>query len=334
MSDLNLKILELIDKKYSVNEIVSDLGLSKEQLCKCFRKLKQVGINFNRSYYECGEIVCSLKKEIYIPPKAECVNLITNPGSDTIRMLLTSDLHLGSEFSNLEAINKAYEYCTLHNIHIIVIAGDFIEGINIGRTNTKIHTNPLEQIEYANKNYPYDPNIINFLTLGNHDIDPLISYGIDLAENIRSFRHDIVPVGYGRGIINIKNDRIIVAHPLGIGVSNEHDLSSNYLLVKGHTHASKSIISSNGNCSLTVPSLSNVFLSENEFLPGAIDLTIKFKHGFFDTIYYEHLLFGDKVFSISSTQYSVGHEKERNFDGTIKYEEDFSKRKIKKREKK
>jgi len=334
MSDLNIKILDLIDKKYTINEMMVELNLSKEQLCKAFRKLKQVGINFNRKYYDCGEIICSLNKEIYIPSKVEHVNIITEPGNDSIRLILTSDLHLGSEYENLDAINKIYEYCVLNNIHIIVIAGDFLEGINIGRAKTKIHSNSLEQMEYAYKNYPYDEHILNFLTLGNHDIDSLISYGIDFAENLRSFRHDIVPVGYGRGLINIKNDRIIVAHPLGIGVSNEHDLSSNYLLVKGHSHAAKSIISSNGNCSLTVPSLSNVFLSENEFLPGAIDLTIKFKNGYFDTVYYEHLLVGDRVFAISSTQYSVGHDKERNSDGIIKYEEDISKRKTKKKSKK
>lgn len=331
MSDLNIKILDLIDKKYSINEILNELNLSKEQLYKCFRKLKQIGINFNKNYYDCGEMVYTLKKELYIPSKVESVNIITEPGTETIRMLMISDLHLGSDLENLDAINRAYEYCVLNNIHIIVIAGDFLDGINIGRQNSKLHSSPLEQMEYADKNYPYDPNIINFLTLGNHDIDSLISYGIDFMENLRSFRHDIVPVGYGRGIINIKNDRLIVAHPLCLGISNEHDLSSNYLLVKGHSHTMKSIIGSNGNCSLNIPSLSNVFLSDNEFLPGALDLTIKFKNGYFDTVYYEHLLFGDRVFSISSTQYSVGHEKGRHFDGIIKNEEEFVKRKSKKK---
>lgn len=331
MSDLNIRILDLIDKKYTINEMMHELNLSREQLCKAFRKMKQVGIRFNRKYYDCGEIVCSLNKELYIPTKIEHVNIITEPGTDSIRLILTSDLHIGSEFQNLDAINKIYEYCAINNIHIIVIAGDFLDGIKIGKAKAKMHSNPIEQMEYAYKSYPYDEHILNFLTLGNHDIDSLISYGVDFAENLRAFRHDVIPVGYGRGIINIKNDRIIVAHPLGIGVSNEHDLSSNYLLVKGHSHATKSIISANGNCSLTVPSLSNVFLSENEFLPGAIDLTIKFKNGYFDTVYYEHLLVSDKVFAVSSTQYFVDHDKERNFDGTIKYEEDLSKIKKKKR---
>ena len=35
-----------------------------------------------------------------------------------------------------------------------------------------------------------------------------------------NYRHDIVPVGYGYGRINIKNDKIFVTHPLCIGVNN------------------------------------------------------------------------------------------------------------------
>lgn len=334
MSELNIKILDLIDKKYTINEILSELNISREQLTKAFRKMKILGMNFKKKYYSNGEIIYIPNKEIYIPPKTSYVNIITEPRSDIFRALFISDLHLGSEFEHIDAIHKAYDYCIVNNIHIIVIVGDFLDGINKGRAESKLHSNPLEQMEYASKIYPFDNTILNFLILGNHDIDSLISFGIDFAENLSSFRHDIVPIGYGHGYINIKNDRILLAHPLCIGMSYEHNLTSNYLLVKGHQHAAKSIIGANGNCSLAVPSLSNLFLTENEFLPGAIDLTIKFKGGYFDTIYYEHLLFGDKIYAISSTQYAVGHTRDRNFDEPIKYEEDLSKIKTRKKDKK
>lgn len=331
MSDLNIKILDLIDKQYTINEILTELNISREQLYKLFRKMKQLGINFNKKYYSSGDIIYVPNKEIYIPPKNNHVNIITEPKTDTFRALLISDLHIGNELQNIDAWHKVYDYCIINNIHTIIIAGDFIDGIKKGRVESKMHTNPLDQMEYASKNYPFDEHILNFLILGNHDIDSLLSFGIDFSEYLKSFRHDIVPIGYGNGMINIKNDRMLLAHPLCIGVSYEHDLNSNYLLIKGHQHVAKSIIGANGNCSLSVPSLSNLFLSENEFLPGAIDLTIKFKGGYFDTIYYEHLLVGDKIYAINSTQYAVGHTRERNFDGPIKYEEDLGKRKCKKK---
>ena len=330
MSDLNIKILDLIDKKYTINEMIEELNISREQLYKAFRKMRLLGMSFNKKYYGSGDIIYSQNKEVYIPPKHNHVNIITEPNTDIFRAIFISDLHAGSEFECVDAWHKIYDYCILNNIHVILIVGDFLDGINVGRADSKLHTHPLEQMEYATRNYPFNKDILNFVMLGNHDLDSLASFGIDFAEYLNSFRHDIVPIGYGHGFVNIKNDKILLAHPLRTGVGYTHDLTSNYLLVKGHQHLAKTIISANCNCSLVVPSLSNLFLTENEFMPGAIDFTIKFRGGYFDTIYYEHLLVGDKIYAISSTQYNVMHDKNRNFDEHIKYEECLSKRKIKK----
>ncbi|MBQ2872850.1 MAG: metallophosphoesterase [Bacilli bacterium] len=334
MSDLNIKILDLIDKKYTVNEMVTELGISRDQLYKVFRKLKKLGMNFNKKYYSSGDIIYVPNKEIYIPPKCNQVDIITEPKTDSFRALLISDLHIGNELECAIAWQKIYDYCIVNNIHIIIIAGDFLDGISIGRKESKLHNHPFQQMEYAARNYPFDPGILNFIILGNHDIDSLISFGVDFIEYLKNFRHDIVPIGYGSGIINVKNDKILLAHPLGIGVSCEHDLTSNFLLLKGHHHAFRSIIGANGSCSISVPSLSNIFTSENEFLPGAIDLSIKFKDGYFETIYYEHLLIGDKIYAVGSMQHSVCFEKDKRFDTPIRHEEHLVKKKAKNKEKK
>lgn len=332
MPDLNIKLLDLIDKKYTVNEIVKELNISREQLYKVFRKLKKLGMDFNKKYYSSGDIVYVPNKEIYVPPKHNQVNIITEPKKDSFRALLISDLHIGNELECAGAWEKIYNYCIINNIHIIIITGDFLDGINIGRSESKLHNHPFLQMEYAARNYPFDPNILNFTLFGNHDIDALISFGIDCIEYFKNFRHDIVPIGYGNGIINVKNDKILLAHPLGIGVSCEHDLDSNFLLFKGHHHAFKSIIGANGSQSISVPSLSNIFTTENEFLPGAIDLRIKFRDGYFDTIYCEHLLVGDKIYAISSMQHSFCWGKDRRTDIPIRHEEHLVKKRVKKKE--
>jgi len=333
MSDLTIKVLDLIEKKYTVNEMVAELNISRDYLYKIFRELRELGMNFSKRYYSSGDFIYLPNKEIHVPSKNNHVNIITNPGSESFRALFLADLHLGSEFECIDALHKVFDYCIVNNIHTIIIVGDFLDGIKIGRPYSKFHTNPLEQMEYAIKNYPFDKNILNFLLLGNHDIDSLVSFGIDFADYLRNFRHDIVPVGYGNGMINVKNDRILLAHSLCIGISCEHDLSSNFLLAKGHHHTTRSIIGANGNCSLNVPSISRLFFSDNEFLPGAIDLTVTFRGGYFDTIYYEHLLIDNKVHAVNSIQYAVGHARDRSFNGNIKYEEDLNKRKSKKKEK-
>lgn len=332
MSDISLKLLNLINEEYTLNEITSLLGLSNDEIYKIFRDLKDIGINFNRSYYYSGDIVYLPKKELDLSSKKNCINLITKPEEEVFRAMVISDLHAGSIYESKDSWYKIYDYCIVNNIHNIIICGDFLDGISIGREDSKLHNNSIEQIEYALSNYPFDKNILNYVAFGNHDIDSLVSYGIDFEAYLNNYRHDIVSLGYGYGRINIKNDKIFVTHPLCIGYSNNIDLTSNYLLLKGHHHCTKSIIGTNGNCSLTVPSLSNIFVNDNAFLPGAIDLTIKFKKGYFDTVYYEHLLINDKIYTINSIQYNVMPSKDRKYDDHIKNEDDLVKRRTLKKE--
>ena len=79
---------------------------------------------------------------------------------------------------------------------------------------------------------------------------------------------------------------------------------------------------------MNLPSLSNLFLTENNILPAAIELNIKFRGGYFDIISYKHLLVDDKVHIVNSIQLNVGHPKGRKFDLDIKNEEDFGKRRV------
>lgn len=327
------KLIELINMEYSLNEIVNNMNLSREQVYEIFRNLGSYGIDFNRKYYSSGDILYVPKKEVDLISNPHNIDIITEPGSDNFRTLLISDLHAGSIYERRDVWDIMMNYCINEGIHVVIIAGDFLDGINKGRPECKIHNNFFEQMIYAVDKYPKDDNIIHFVTFGNHDVDSLVSEGINFATYLHNYRHDIVPVGYGHGRINIKNDKIFVTHPLCIGINHNLDLTSNYLLIKGHHHSNKGIIGTNGNCSLSVPSLSNIFLTDNEFLPGAIDLSIKFKNGYFDTIYYEHLLINNgKVHTVSSTQYSITPSKDRKYDGHIKHEDNFVKRRMLKRE--
>ena len=329
LGDTN-KLIELINTGYSLNGIVEYMNLPRNQIYELFRNLSSYGIDFGRKYYSSGDIVYIPMKEVEIPGKRNCVDIITDSGSDSFRILIISDLHIGSIYERQDAWDIMMNYCINKGIHNIIVAGDFLDGINKGRSECKIHDNFFEQMIYAVDKYPMDKNITHFITFGNHDVDSLVSEGINFSTYLHNYRHDIVPVGYGYGRINIKNDKIFVTHPLCLGINHNLDLTGNYLLIKGHHHANKAIIGTNGNCSLSIPSLSDIYLTENEFLPGAIDLSIKFKNGYFDTIYYEHLLINNGRFhTVSSTQFMVTPSKDRKYDGYIKHEEDFGKKLVK-----
>ena len=328
MSDLSLKVLNLIEEGYTINSICDSLGLSHKQLYNIFRTLRQFGMEFNKKYYYDGEVMYSLKKDLSWDTKKHNVNIVTSPSCNEFKALIISDLHIGNELESVGAWHKIFDYCVVNNIHINIIAGDFLDGITIGRNSLKKHSHPLEQMRYAINSYPFDKNILNFVILGNHDVDSLASYGMDFATYLRNFRPDIVPLGYGHGRINVKNDKIFVTHPIGITNDNSMELSNNYLVFKGHHHTNKSIIGNTGNTSICVPTLSNLFISEEDFLPAALVMTAKFKNGFFDVVNIDNLLIDTKVHIVSSFQYNITLTKDKNFDGKIKHEEDFSKRKI------
>lgn len=328
MTDIEKEFIRLINEGYTINDIIGELGLSFESINLIIRNLKQIGIEFNKKFYYDGEIIYSLNKNIDVGSKKNFTSIITEPECDVFKAMILSDLHIGSDYERMDLWNKIYDYCIINGINIIINAGDFLDGINIGRIDSKKHNNALEQFEYAVLNYPFDKNILNFTVLGNHDIDSLCSSGINFATYLENFRYDIIPIGYGFGRINIKNDKILVTHPLCIGLHNNLDLTSNYLLIKGHHHLTKTIIGTNGNCSLSVPSLSNIFLNDDQFLPGAIVLNIKFKHGYFDTVYLEHLLINERINIVNSIQYSITPSKDRKNDGVIRHEEKRQKKRI------
>ena len=132
MSDISLKLLNLINEEYTLNEITSLLGLSNDEIYKIFRDLKDIGINFNRSYYYSGDIVYLPKKELDLSSKKNCINLITKPEEEVFRAMVISDLHAGSIYESKDAWYKIYDYCIVNNIHnIIIITHIFNSNIDI-----------------------------------------------------------------------------------------------------------------------------------------------------------------------------------------------------------
>ena len=62
MTETNQKIIDMILKNASVNEISKVTGLSNKQLFYRLNMLKIKGYNFSRKYYYDGEITYKLQK--------------------------------------------------------------------------------------------------------------------------------------------------------------------------------------------------------------------------------------------------------------------------------
>lgn len=313
MTETNQKILDMILKNATANEISSETGLSSKQLFYRLNLLKAKGFNFSKKYYSDGEITYKLQKGFQTEKE---ISLITSPNEQQIRLIFISDLHLASIKDRVDLLNQVYEFCSKEDIHIIINSGDMVDGF-LGYAIKK-YTSFEKQIEYMLKVYPYDKNILNFTCLGNHESDALERTGQNLETILEIKRHDIIPLGYGIGKLKIKNDEIIIKHPK-TNFSKNIDISNNNLVIYGHSHRAKNEVHEN-RVNLYVPTLSDLQRHQGVF-PGFIKATIEFHNGIFINGNFEQYIMIDKIYKVNESSYDLyyGKNLEQN---NIKYEED------------
>lgn len=302
MSDLTKELLKLIKEGNTINQISEILGLSNKQIYNILTMIKNKGFDFDRKYYDTGDILYVQKKLPYLNSE---VNVITSNVSNTYTAFLISDMHFGSSFEIQGVMDKIYNYCIKNGIHNIICGGDILDGVFCKKN--QVICNPREQVDYLIKKYPFDKSILTFTVLGNHDYSILQKTGQDIRYVLNSYRHDIVPLGYGIGVLNIKDDSIIVKHRI-----DDLKISSlnGGIIVKGHSHHSK-VTTSTDRCTIDLPSLSNLnFTSINGEkssygLPGAMILNVQFKSNMFNHINLTQLAILDDIYSIGDISVSI-----------------------------
>lgn len=293
MSETNKLILELIREKKNLKDIADIMGLSIKQTYQRIRQIQNFGYQMYFRYHSDGTLEFNPKYSLLTPEERQSFkNIYTYNDEQDFTALVVSDLHIGNSKERLDLIKRLYEFCSQKNIHIILNAGDFIDGL-FGRT-PRIHDDYLEQLYYLVNKFPYDENILNFVLLGNHDISILDQQNLDLARFIENQRHDIIPLGYANGEIRVKNDSIGLVHSIsGSPNSKRVNLTNNSpILFYGHSHKMK-IESQNGQVKCTVPSLSDLLFSEHE-LPSAVLVKTSFNKGLFDYVTLKQLILDDK----------------------------------------
>lgn len=322
MTETNKRLLELVLQEKTLNEISNEMKLSQKQIYSRLVSLRRSGYNFKRNFYYDGEQSFKLIKGIVNNHDNNETTILTTKEDNHFKALLISDLHFGSVLEKVDALNKIYDYCIKEGINIILNAGDFIDGTFGGIKKTY----DIElQIKEALKNHPYDKNILNFICLGNHDVSSKIDYGIDFSDVLSNKRPDLIPIGYGNGIINVKNDQIILKHQVGYGVQDI--ITKNKLVLRGHSHETR--ISENGsNINVYLPSLSGVVMKEDLIYPCAFKMELAFNHGCFSYGIFNQLLVDSKVFILNELKYELSRGKSIMLNEPILNEIDTSKRKV------
>lgn len=278
MSKIEMHLIELITQNKSLNEICDILNLSHRQLYKHILNLKNNGYTLTRNYYYDGNIFYQKINDSF----NQSVNTITinmNDDQNKFRAIVISDQHVGCDKQRLDLINQIYDYCIKNNINIILNTGDLVDGW-LG-PNKKINKDIEHQLTYLLNRYPFDRNILNFICLGNHDINPVKNFGINLKTILENYRHDLIAFTSGKGQINIKSDQIVMCHQLEHKVHNSGNFK-NSIILEGHHHKFTTSFNHNlKNNLIFVPSLSNIYTDKTIQMPSALVMELDLEHEYF-----------------------------------------------------
>lgn len=317
MTEINQKIIDMIEKNASANEICAATGLSNRQLFYRQNMMKTKGYSFSKKFFYNGDIVYKLNKGLVTEKNPE-IALFTSKKDTQFRAIFISDLHLSNKEDRVDLLNEVYNFCIKEGIHIIINGGDLIDGL-LGYEDLKKFKNPEDQIEYALNVYPFDKSILNFICLGNHDYNILENTGQNIENILEAKRHDIVSLGYGLGVLKVKNDEIIVKHPKTPHIISKGALTTG-LVLNGHGHSSQATLSGNL-VNLHLTTLSNMYIGKYDSLPGFVKATIDLKNGIFGNGTFENFVFADKLYKVNESHYELFKGKNLNND-VIKYEEE------------
>lgn len=299
MSEKNVKLMELINEGKTCNEICHILNISNKQLFNTLTDLKNNGLFYRRKYYSNGSIVYSpITSSDNLSNFSKKKNsIITTHKERELKVLVISDLHFGNKLERLDLVDRAYNYCIKHTIHIIFCCGDLIDGpfTHGEQTLNNLHS----QIEHFIKDYPFDENILTFGVGGDHDIDAFRKKALNIIEMLRNYRHDIIIGSYGNAFINIKNDRIHLFHKID---GRKYNPMNSPISLHGHFHRYKVDTKNSDRLDIIIPSLSNV----NQSSPSAIQMNFQFnQNGFINSVYLKQVCFGNDDYILTEEKYDI-----------------------------
>lgn len=287
MSELNIKIIELINEGKNINEIEEILKIGPKRLMLQLKKIVTEGYELTKNVDCNGNINLSFKKDL--ENNKLFINLEENK---CLRTLFISDLHLGRKKDKLDYLDDIYNYAIKNNIKIIFNLGDMVENVYRLSENELLKKTIEEQIEYVIKNYPYDKNIVNLVLYGNHDCYSLLHSGLNIGKVIENERYDLISLGYNNSNVYFKQNKSIKDYIRLLHEDNNYNNSINGLTFAGHSHKYRTdFIKEQQNKTIKaiikVPSLCDEYPDNYDYKPlkGFLDVTFNLKNSLINDIF-------------------------------------------------
>ena len=304
MSDyMEEKIFSLLKQGYSFEEIQNELQLSSTEMSSFLNSINNsIHEHYNHiKFYENG-------KKRFSSKKLNESGVYTQKDSNHYRAVIISDTHFGTKKENINLLEKVYDFCISNDIHNIFHLGDLVDGTTGAQEYKEL--DPRGQIEHVIKDYPNDKSILNFILLGNHDLD-IIATEPTLHDSIIDNRKDMICLGYGTNEFYVKNDFVVLKHLILIDKSNNN--YNGKLIFKGHSHQMK-VIDDLNNYIVHVPSLSDLQIINT--LPGFLLVDLEFYNGYvFETLITHYGIIDNNLINMNTAKINLkSHRKEDNIE--------------------
>lgn len=241
---INSRILDLIKKPVSPEEICSRIGISERVLSAAIEDLTDDGFliqNDGTNLYLCKSV----------PPKENVVHQDWR-GDQIIRFGVVSDTHLCSKWQQLSILRELYDIFEREEIDTVYNSGDIIEGVNMrpGHEYEVFQIGADAQVKYVVEKYPKKTGIKTRFISGNHDHSTIKHAGYDIGASIARQRPDMEYLGMNSARIFLTpNCTMELNHPLtgaayALSYSCQKTIDSYTggekpnILINGHHHKS------------------------------------------------------------------------------------------------
>ncbi len=305
----------MFENDFTVSELTNCLkgnfNVNKRNIKEAITKLS------NR--YSFGQIGLRDNEKVYKLGLPENNDFTIENSSSTLDVILISDLHIGSnDNSELDNLEKIYNYAIKNNIKIIINLGDLMDVHIFNEENDlkqlRLYDNLLNDLI---KNLPNDPNVVNLILGGNHD-KTLLELGLDPIKILCNQRSDYINLGYDHKKVKIGSGTLFLHHFFKkfsnnfikkygnydneiISLINKYYQKQNlnrdnvYIDIFGHYHISKLSLTDSY---ITVPSL-----NKDIYQNGAWRLKIYFNNHNISDIILVPLLVNDKLLESTEINY-------------------------------
>lgn len=282
---MEMSLLELIINGTSIDKIKEKLNISFDQIMNLIHKLEIMGYEFDRYGDISGRVYFIIKKTF----KDNNIRILNTFGSNSIRFIVDSDIHFGSDKFVLENLDIMYNYAIKNNIHNIINTGDIIDGVN---AKDNYLNKLLKQISDVIEYHPYEKSINNYILYGNHDYLSLDKKGINISKIITNYRDDFINIGFGSGCLKVNKELIGLEHKIyNNSINNKQKI--NFI---GHSHVYNLNNVNTNRLDIKVPSLSHLRTGcQGINKTGFLDVTIFIENKKFSNINIKFISLDDQM---------------------------------------